>query len=71
MGLSFAYARAVMSMELNPDHKHFARVLAAKQAVASSIFTASVRVDAAGLRKQTNDRLGELLERVKELTTRR
>lgn len=54
-----------MALELDPDHKHFLRVLAAKQAMASSIMTASVRVDASGLRKQTNDRLGELIDLVK------
>lgn len=54
-----------MQIEIDVEHKHFARLLSAKQAVASSMFTASVRVDAAGLRKQTNDRLGELLELVK------
>jgi len=54
-----------MDIELDPDHKHFARILSAKQAITSSMFTASVRIDAAGLRKQTNDRLGELLDLVK------
>lgn len=55
----------VMELEVDPDHRHFARILSAKQQVASSMFTASVRVDAAGMRKQTNDRLGEILALVK------
>lgn len=54
-----------MALELDPDHKHFLRVLSAKQAMASSIFTVSTRVDASSLRKQTNDRLGELIDMVK------
>lgn len=55
-----------MAIEIDPDHKNFARVLAAKQAVASSVFTMMARVDASALRKQTNDRLGELLHLVKQ-----
>ena len=54
-----------MEAPLDPEHKHFQRMLSAKQQVASSIFTASIRVDAAGMRKQTNDRLGEILALVK------
>jgi len=53
-------------MELDPDHRNFARVLAAKQAMATSVFSASVRVDAASMRKQTNDRLGEIIDLVKQ-----
>ena len=64
--MSFDYARQIMEIELDPDHKHFARMLSAKQSVASSMMTASVRIDASGLRKQTNDRLGELLDLVKK-----
>ena len=55
----------IMEMEVDIDHRHFARILSAKQQVASSMFTTSVRVDAAGMRKQTNDRLGEILALVK------
>lgn len=55
-----------MDLELDPEHKHFQRILSAKQAVTSSMFTAAVRVDSAGMRKQTNDRLGELLDLIKK-----
>ena len=54
-----------MEMEIDPDHRNFQRILSAKQQITQSIFTATVRVDAAGMRKQTNDRLGEILALVK------
>lgn len=54
-----------MDLELDPEDKHFARILSAKQAVSSSMFTASVRVDSSSLRKQTNDKLGEILNLIK------
>ena len=60
-----------MDLELDPEDKNFPRVLAAKQAMASSIFTASVRVDANSMRQQGGDRLGELIDRVKELVAKR
>lgn len=64
--MSFKYADEIMRLPIDPEHKHFARILSAKQGVASSMFTASVRVDSAGMRKQTNDRLGEILALVKK-----
>ena len=57
-----------MALDLDTSDKNFPRVLAAKQAMAQAVFTASIRSDASSFRKQTNDRLGELIEKVKELT---
>ena len=66
LALSFVHAKDILNMELDPDHRNFSRVLAAKQAMATSVFSASVRVDAASMRKQTNDRLGEIIDLVKQ-----
>ncbi len=46
---------AVMAMPLDPEQPNFAKVLAAKQAVASSMLTATARINAGLLRPQSDD----------------
>ena len=63
--MSMAFAREVMALELDPEHKHFAKVLSIKQAVASSILVATARVNSGSLRPSGDDGLADILARVK------
>lgn len=60
-----AHAREIMEMQLNPEHKHFARMLSAKQSMAASILTATARVRDGLLRPNSDDGLDALLARIK------
>ena len=59
--MSLSFAEEVMSMELDVDHKHFARVLAIKQSIASSTLTVMARVNGGTLRGAKEDGLAALL----------
>ncbi len=59
------FAREIMEMELNPEHKHFLKVMAAKQSVMASVFTATARVREGLLRPVDNDGLDAMLGRIK------
>jgi hypothetical protein len=54
-----------MAMQLDPNDKNFPKVLATKQAVASSILTASVRLGDASLRKKSSDKVQDLLDELR------
>lgn len=54
-----------MALPLNPDDKNFPKILAIKQAVSSSILTATARVRAGDLRPTNDDGLSALLDQVK------
>ncbi len=65
LGLSFDFAEEVMALVLDPADKNFAKVLATKQAVASSILTATARVRAGDLRPKNEDGISAFLQRLK------
>lgn len=65
--MTMAFAREVMEMKLDPDHKNFPKVLSTKQAIASSILTATARVRDGLLRPTGDDGLGSILDRVRRL----
>lgn len=54
-----------MALPLNPNDKNFPKILAIKQAVSSSILTATARVRAGDLRPTNDDGLSALLDQVK------
>lgn len=62
------YAEDTMQLEVNTEHKHFARIMGMKQAISSSILTATARVNSGALRGTTDDDLGAILARVKGAT---
>lgn len=66
LGLSFDFAEEVMALVLDPADKNFAKVLATKQAVASSILTATARVRAGDLRPKNEDGLSDFLRQLKD-----
>ncbi|MCH9837065.1 hypothetical protein K0U83_15475 [bacterium] len=55
-----------MALVLDPADKNFAKVLATKQAVASSILTATARVRAGDLRPKNEDGLSDFLRQLKD-----
>lgn len=62
--MSLAFAEEVMGLELNPDHKNFAKVLSVKQSIASSLLTVTARVNGGTLRRTNDDGLAALLARL-------
>lgn len=52
---SLRFAAEVMAMKLDPDNKHFPKILATKQAIASSMLTATTRVRDGLLKPGTDD----------------
>jgi len=63
--MSFAHARKVMKMKLDPNHKNFAVVMRAQQAIAVSVFNTTTRVQSGLLRSREEDELGDLLDEIK------
>jgi hypothetical protein len=63
--MAMDHAKAVMAMELNPEHKNFARLMSAKQSVLASVFTATARVRDGLLRPSNDDGLDDILARIK------
>jgi hypothetical protein len=63
--MAMDHAKAVMAMELNPEHKNFARLMSAKQSVLASVFTATARVREGLLRPSSDDGLDDILARIK------
>ena len=63
--MAMDHAKAVMQMELNPEHKNFARLMSAKQSVLASVFTATARVREGLLRPSSDDGLDDILARIK------
>lgn len=64
--LAFAFAQEVMELPLEPSDKNFSRILATKQAIATAMLTATVRVRPGDLRDKDDDGVGLLLARLKE-----
>ena len=63
--MAMDHAKEIMRMELNADHKNFARLLSAKQSVLASVFTATARVRDGLLRPSSDDGLDDILARIK------
>jgi hypothetical protein len=63
--MAMDHAKAVMAMELNPEHKNFARLMSAKQSVLASVFTATARVRDGLLRPSSDDGLDDILAGLK------
>ncbi len=59
------FAEDTMAMDVNPEHKHFARIMGMKQAISSSVLTATARVNSGALRPGGDDGLDAMLARVK------
>ena len=59
--MSLDFAEKMMAMDLDPDHKQFARLVGIKQQVMGSVLTVMARVRAGELRPTGDDGLQELL----------
>lgn len=55
------FASQVMAMKLDPDHKNFPKILATKQAIASSMLTATARVRDQLLKPSVDDGFSKVL----------
>lgn len=62
--MSMDFAEYIMRLEVDVNHKQFARVLAIKQSVSSSILTATARVRAGLLRPTNDDGLAAVLAEI-------
>jgi hypothetical protein len=56
----------IMQMELDPEHKHFAKVLGVQQSIISSVLTTTARVASGRLRGKENDHLAEIIADVRK-----
>lgn len=56
----------IMSMELDPEHKHFAKVLGVQQSIIGSVLTATGRVSPGRLRGKENDHMAEIIAAVQK-----
>jgi hypothetical protein len=65
LGMSLAFARQVMEMKLDPEHKNFPKVLSVKQAIAQSMLTATARVRDGLLKPREDDGMDEVLRRIR------
>lgn len=63
--LAFAFAQEVMELPLNPGDKNFAKILSVKQAIATALLTATVRVRPGDLRDKDDDGVANLLDEVR------
>jgi hypothetical protein len=63
--MSFGFAREMMALPLDINHKHFSKILSVKQAIATALLTATVRVRPGDLRDKDDDGVGALLAAVK------
>lgn len=57
------FAEQMMAMDLDPDNKHFARLVGIKQQVMGSVLTVMARVRPGDLRDRPDDGLDDLLRR--------
>ena len=55
-----------MKLPLNSKSPDFPRILSTKQAVAASVFSTAARIDEAQLRRAQTDKMGELLEFIRQ-----
>lgn len=56
-----------MEMKLDPNHPHFARLLASQQSVISAVMSTSAKVDETALRMKQDDKLSRILSKLKEV----
>jgi hypothetical protein len=63
---SLAFARYVMSLELNPESKDFPKLLSLKKEVMASVLSAGVRINDSALRRKEDDKVANLLKVVKD-----
>ncbi len=60
------FAEQVMDLQLDPTDKNFAKVLAAKQAIASSMLTATARMRGGLLQPGAEDAVEKVLRLIRE-----
>lgn len=56
----------IMQMDLDPEHKHFAKVLSVQQSIIGSVLTTTARVSSNRLRGKENDHMAEILDAIKK-----
>lgn len=56
----------IMSMDLDPEHKHFAKVLSVQQSIIGSVLTTTARVSSSRLRGKETDNMAEILDAIKK-----
>lgn len=66
-GLALDQAVAIMDLPLDPDSKHFSKLLTIKTAITTAVLTATARVRPGDLRDKDEDGVGQLLEEVRRL----
>jgi hypothetical protein len=59
--MSLKHAKEVLRLELDPLDKNFPKVLSSKNAVMSSVLTATVRVNQSDLQRKTDDGIKKVL----------
>jgi hypothetical protein len=64
--MSLGFAREIMEMDLDPENKHFAKILSAKQAITQSMLTATARIRAGLLKPSEDDGMDEVLAALKK-----
>ncbi len=69
VGLSVERALEIMKLKPNPKSANYARIISTQQSIAASVLPAAVKL--AMLRAQKGDKLGEILERVREEEAKR
>lgn len=66
LGLSLRRSRDIMLMTLDPDDRNFPKLLASQESIAKSVFTVTARINDTELRRKQNDKIGGLLEEIKQ-----
>jgi len=56
----------IMQMELDPEHKHFAKILGVQQSIIGSVLTTTARVASGQLRGKENDHMAEIIADVQK-----
>lgn len=63
--LALKRAKAVLEIEINPEDKHYMRLLGLQQQAMALVLGLQSRVDDSKLRKKGGDRMGQILDRLK------
>lgn len=56
----------IMAIELDPDHKHFAKILSVQQSIIGSVLTTTARVTSNRLRGKENDHMADIIDAVQK-----
>lgn len=64
--MSVAHAKEIMSLTLDQDNPHFGKILSAKTAIQSSVFSTQARVDETMLRAKQGDKMEKLIDMLRE-----